>query len=117
MRTLTIKDIVSTHKQRAGICPICKLYFSDLTEHHIHKRAVFGLTSDCSIYICEFCHPIVEKEITRREGIVLRSYQKDIYEDVILSFVEGSIKMPSHKSKIRKKKRKQNSARNRRSRH
>jgi len=114
MRTLKIEDIIADHKQRAGICPICKLYYSNLTEHHIHKRAVFGLTSDCSVYICEYCHPIVEKEVTRREGIILRPYKVDIYEDVILSFIEGTLRVPKPKRRRRTKKKYQRSGQNKR---
>lgn len=99
-RTLTIEDIISSGKQRAGICPICKEYFRKLTEHHIRKKMLWGCGNNnqyYTIYICEYCHPEVEREITRREGIVLRERLETIYEDVILSFVEGSIEVKHFK--------------------
>ena len=95
-RTLTIEDILSHNKQRAGICPICKDYYQKLSEHHILKRMVWGYGKNnqyYTVYICDYCHPEVEKEITRREGIVLKEKREVIYEDVILSFIEGSIEV------------------------
>jgi hypothetical protein len=80
---------------RAGVCPICKEYYPALTEHHIHKRMVFGRGrhNGFTIFICDYCHIEVEKEITRRENIVLKQHKKDIYEDAINSFIYGIIEI------------------------
>ena len=79
---------------RAGICPICKEYYPALSEHHIHKKMVFGRKhNNYTVHICDYCHQEVEAEITRRENIVLRSYKRDIYEDTINAFVYGRIEV------------------------
>jgi hypothetical protein len=80
---------------RAGVCPICKEYYPALTEHHIHKRMVFGhgRHNRITIHICDYCHVEVEAEISRRENIVLRQHKKDIYEDTINAFIYGRIEV------------------------
>ena len=95
VRKLTIDHILSTGKEKAGICPICHEYYPALTEHHIYKRAVFGRGKDNNktIYICSYCQIEVDAEISRREGQALRNRVISVYEDTILSFVEGSIEV------------------------
>lgn len=79
---------------KAGVCPICKDYYPALTEHHIKKRSVWGhQKNNYTIYICEYCHMEVEREVTRRENTVLREHLKDIYEDTINAFVYGRIEV------------------------
>jgi hypothetical protein len=80
---------------QAGVCPICHEYYPRLTEHHIHKRMVFGRSkkNGFTIHICDYCHIEVEGEVTRRENIVLRQHKKDIYEDTINAFVNGRIEI------------------------
>jgi len=52
---------------RTGICPLCKKFFHNLTEHHIHKKAVFG-DDGFTKFICRLCHDKVENEISCKEN-------------------------------------------------
>ena len=76
--------------ERSGQCPICKLWFDNLTKHHIWRRAVWGRgkENDESIMICETCHNALEKKITEKENYFLKQHP-EIYSGTLEEFLSG----------------------------
>lgn len=74
-----------------GYCPICKRHGVSLTKHHKWKTHVWGndkKKQKKKILICRDCHDQVEKEITRRENIILRGHP-EIYIGTLNEFLAG----------------------------
>ena len=73
---------------RTGICPICKKFFHNLTEHHKRRKSVWGtINNNDTIFICRHCHDLLEKEITRKENEILRQHL-EIYIGTLNEFLE-----------------------------
>ena len=66
-------------------CEICGC-IRPLTKHHIFKGHVWGRRSTEIVYLCRPCHDDVEKEITRKENIILRKHP-EIYTETIDNFM------------------------------
>lgn len=58
---------------REGKCLICGSY-TDLTMHHIRKRAVFG-NNDYVGFPCRNCHDAIEKSVSFMEAEVLKKFE------------------------------------------
>jgi len=74
-----------------GYCPICKQNGLLLTKHHKWKKAVWRDKKKITkvIWICRDCHDDVEKEITRKENIILRQHE-EIYIGTLNEFLRGN---------------------------
>jgi transcription elongation factor Elf1 len=75
---------------RIGYCPICKTENIALTRHHKWRTHVWKdkKKQKKKILICRSCHDKLEKEITRREGVILRQYP-EIYIGTLDEFLTG----------------------------
>ena len=76
---------------RIGYCPICKQEGMILTKHHKWKRSVWGRNRKKNgkvIWLCRFCHGLLEAEITRRENALLQK-NPHIYIGTLDEFLKG----------------------------
>jgi len=76
---------------RYGYCPICKRTDVELTRHHKWRTHVWKhdrKKQKKKILICRKCHDELEKEITRREGIILRQHP-ELYIGTLNEFLAG----------------------------
>jgi hypothetical protein len=77
-----------------GVCPICNRHYNSLTIHHVFRTHVYKHDKNkqrIKINLCRACHDEVEKEITRKENILLRQHP-EIYRDTINQFIYKSKK-------------------------
>ncbi|MFA5755339.1 MAG: hypothetical protein WC909_03245 [Candidatus Paceibacterota bacterium] len=76
---------------KSGVCPVCGR-FTRLTRHHVFKSCVWfdkPETQTRIFYVCRRCHDEIEKEITRRENIILQQYP-ELYTGVVEMFNKGA---------------------------
>lgn len=76
-----------------GHCPICRQHGLVLTRHHKWRRAVWGRNKKKNgkvIWLCRDCHDDVEREITRRENMLLCEHP-EIYIGTLNEFLRGEM--------------------------
>jgi hypothetical protein len=56
-----------------GTCLCCKKEEVTLTRHHPLRKKVFGSNNEV-VFLCRDCHNLIEKAVTRFEGIILRKF-------------------------------------------
>lgn len=92
---------------KSGRCPLCGKY-TNLTKHHVYKTCVWRNkpeTQSHIFYVCRSCHDEIEKEILKRENIVLQKHP-EIYTGVVNDFLTGKVKIngeKKRKGKLRKR--------------